>query len=359
MRNKFIPLAVALVFGTVAAVGFSKMMKAQPQSEAIEIYVAARVINPSEEVTQDALKLERWPADRVPKDAFNDWSKLEGKFAAQRIFDGEPIVVRKLMDDKVKSVNIPKGCTVVSLKTDEASSVANLIAPGDRVDVIGFFTKSDVIPETTTRTVLSGVRVWAVDGITSREELKEGSVNQAARTVQLLIHKDDAEAWTWANEMAKIRLSLGRPDDGLDQNKQNGPNPAGLAFVQWLTDYQIARQTAASESNNSETKTSFAATEPTQSAKPTNNKPNVQHQMVKIGQDGRMSVYKWEEGNPIPTITVMDETADSAASQKNDPVDLDYLNGSLSPLFQDPSGITKALGLEEPAEEPPAVESFN
>ena len=119
MRNKFIPLAVALVFGSVAVVGFTQMMNASPQTPTVEIYVANRVINAAEEITQDAIQLEQWPADRVADDAIRDWKELEGKFSAQRLFAGEPILVRKLMDSKdTSTVNIPKGFNVVALEAD-------------------------------------------------------------------------------------------------------------------------------------------------------------------------------------------------------------------------------------------------
>ena len=344
MRNKFIPLAVALVFGSVAAVGFTKMMKASPQAETIEIFVAVRDINVAEELTQESIRLAQWPAAAVPRDAIQDWKKMEGKFAAQRLFADEPVVLRKLMDSKdSKTVDIPKGFNVVTLKTDEASSVANLVSPGDRVNVIAFFTKSDVIPATTTRTVLSGVKVFAVDGRTTRNSPDGEEEAQAARTVSLLIHAGDAEAWTCAKEMGKISLSLGRPDDGASESAAaDGPNPAGQQFLQWLAAHQEAK---AVKNAPPEPVISIAAPpaspapapapEPA-AAKP--NQPEIAHRMVKIGPDGRMSVYTWIEGNPIPQITAGELTANTEPAAENSENSLDYLHGPESPLYGDPSG---------------------
>jgi pilus assembly protein CpaB len=342
MRNKFVPLAVALVFGSVAAVGFSKMMKAGPQVQSVEIYVAARSINPSEEITQDAVKLERWPVDKVAEDAIQDWKGIAGKFAAQRIFAGEMVLGRKLLNEKdSNTVGIPKGFNVVTLKADEASSVGSLVAPGDRVNVIGFFTKSDIIPATTTRTVLSGIKVFAVDGRTAREEPKEGSSTQAARTVSLLIHTGDAEAWTLAKELAKISLSLGRPDEGDAANGEvEGPNPAGQEFLAWLKAYENEQAALLAASQRPATSSqSDSSVVRTVKAEPA--KPAVEHKMVKIGPDGKMVVYTWEDGNPVPTVTGNEinttETPGDDADKKS-PGDLSYLNGSRSPLFSQPSG---------------------
>lgn len=327
MRNKFIPLAVALVFGSIAAVGFTKMNKAAPEAESVEIYVAARVIEQSEELKQDAVKLETWPADKVPQDAARTWKELEGKFVNQRIFDDEPVVGRKLMDSKmVKTVNIPKGFNVVTLKTDEASSVANLVSPGDRVNVIGYFKESDVIPETMTRTVLSGVKVFAVDGRTTRAEEEKSDPKAAAKTVSLLIHTADAEVWTWAKESAKISLSLGRPDDGESTtNGDNGPNPAGQQFLAWLAEHQAKKNLVP------EVFTSVQAPV----AEP---KTEVEHRMVKFGTNGEMVTYTWEKGNPVPFIVTTGGNASGPAIDSVKPAaDLSYLNGQDSPLYSDPA----------------------
>jgi pilus assembly protein CpaB len=342
MRNKFIPLIVALVFGSVAAVGFSKMMKAGPQVQTVEVYVAARAINPAEEITQDAIKLEHWPAEKVPEDAIQDWKAIEGKFAAQRIFAGEMVVGRKLLDEKdSNTISIPRGYNVVTIKADEANSVGSLVAPGDRVNVIGFFTKSDIIPATTTRTILSGIKVFAVDGRTTREETKEGAATQSARTVSLLIHSGDAEAWTLAKELAKISLSLGRPDEGeVDGVMPEGPNPAGQEFLAWLSEYEISKNITVS-TENSEPVQNITVQQKEAPAVPT--KPAVQHQMVKIGADGRLSVYTWEDGNPVPVVTGNDanpEATASSSAKNEDDQDLGYLNGSDSPLYSDPSKDT-------------------
>lgn len=355
MRNKFIPLIVALVFGSVAAVGFTKMMKASPQAETIEIFVAVRDINVAEELTQESIRLAHWPASTVPRDAIQDWKTMEGKFASQRLFAEEPIVLRKLMDSKdSKTVDIPKGYNVVTLKTDEASSVANLVSPGDRVNVIGFFTKSDVIPATTTRAILSGVKVFAVDGRTARGEGEEAS-DKAARTVSLLIHAGDAEAWTCAKELGKISLSLGRPDDSdAKSDHPGGPNVAGQKFLEWLAAHQesksrkerpalpvfrpaapVAAQQPAREPAREPDRASALVATPAEEPAP----PVVEHQMVKIGADGQMRVYTWLEGNPVPQISGSGKATPAASSPQtigSEARSLDFLHGEKSPLYSDP-----------------------
>lgn len=358
MRNKFIPLIVALVFGSVAAVGFTKMMKASPQAETVEIFVAVRDIDVAEELTQESIRLAHWPAAAVPRDAILEWKTMEGKFASQRLFAEEPIVLRKLMDSQdSKTVDIPKGFNVVTLKTDEASSVANLVSPGDRVNVIGFFTKSDVIPATTTRTILNGVKVFAVDGRTSREDDEQDS-GKAARTVSLLIHAGDAEVWTHAKELGKISLSLGRPDDsGVNSDDPTAPNVAGQEFLAWLAAHQEAKNrkerpappvvrvvspapAPVTTSVAVEAPAPVADFEPPAPVEPA--APVVEHRMVKIGADGQMQVFTWLEGNPIPQVSGSGEAIPGIAGPQNSGGDsetsaLDFLHGEKSPLYSDPN----------------------
>ena len=322
MRNKFIPLAVALIFGSIAAVGFSKMNKAAPQAETVEIYVASRVIDSSEEVKEDAVKLERWPAKNVPADAIKKWEDLEGQFVAQRIFEGEPVLVRKLLDPKQAKGGIPTGFTTIDLDASEASGISNLVAPGDYVNVIGFFPKRDVIPETTTKTVLSGIRVYAVDGRTTREDKKENADKGGVKVVSLVMHPQDAEAWTWAKELGKVSLSLGRPDaNSLDET---GPNAAGQEFLAWLSRLQAAKNE-----------------KPAVVAKPVETSPEVEHKMVKVGPNGQIVVYTWEKGNPVPVISSTDSPGgDTSASPSGKNDNLSVLSGEDSPLFSEPAADT-------------------
>lgn len=305
ISSKTIPLAIALVFGTIAAVGFSKMMEAQSQvEELIEIYVAGRTINPAEELTPEALKLERWPADRVPDDIFVDWETLQGKFASQRIFEGEPIVARKLMDERADvTTKIPKGSTVVAFSPEGATSVAALLSPGDRVDVMGFFKKSDFIEEPSTQIVLEGIRVWAIDGKTSRPDPSaEVSPSSTPKTISLLIHKEDSEAWTWANEIGSLRLNVGRPDDGASSEMENAPNPAGQAFLKWLKGQQESKEKKLSPPDTANLATSPAAAQPSVPSSPNIEPSAIIHEMTKIGSDGKVTIYRWGEGNPIPWV---------------------------------------------------------
>ncbi|TWU03566.1 Flp pilus assembly protein CpaB [Neorhodopirellula pilleata] len=361
MKNKSVPLLMAIVCGTIAAIGLSQWMQAQSSTEAgvatVEIFVTAKTIDIAEEITPDKIRLEQWPADRVPKGTSGQLKDIEGKFARQRFYEGEPIMPVKLMDDSNgSSQTIPRGYSVVSMRADPESSVATLVRPGDRVDVVAYFTKSELIPETMAKTVLTGVRVFAVDGRTDRET--EEDKTKAARSISLLIHKNDTPAWTYASELGKIRLTLGNPTDIIDAVSENDGNGAGQEFLQWLADHQAAQAIRQAESKTPIT--TVVKQEPVAVKEKKNG-----FKMLKLS-GGVLTEYWIEEGKQVPVILnesgkggVQEQDADSRVDSNNAggpkaPHDYSYLNGSESPFYQPPrsaEGEPRRVGEESPPQE--------
>jgi pilus assembly protein CpaB len=238
MRSKStILLLIALGCGMIASVGISQVVLDRKPSNAprlVEIFVAVQDIDASQKITAEKIKLEKWPADRVPEGALKDLKLVDGKFANQRLYSGEPVLVKKLMDSLESSaLKIPEGFRLVTLPVKADTGVAGLIRPGDRVDVVGFFEKSSAISAPTTKTVLENVRVFAIDSQTVQSSEEQGGT--AAKTVSLLVRREDQEAWTWALELGKLRLSLRHPSESaVDPEDAQGPNAAGQEFLAWL-----------------------------------------------------------------------------------------------------------------------------
>ncbi len=336
MRNKSIYLLLACVCGSVAAILASQWLKAQASNqgpgETREIFVAAMAIDVGEKITPEKIQLEQWPADKTPQGSTGELDVLEGKYAKQRFYVGEAIMPVKLMEENWSTV--PKGYRVVAMKASD-SSIANLIQPGDRVDVMAYFSKSELIPRSVTKTVLMGVRVYALDGDTQRRVGEDRP--KTLRTIQLLIHEKDAEAWTYADELGNIRLSLGSDSD---YSNEDGSNEAGQEFLEWLDEYRKRQEEA------------LAALE---ASGKTQDSPQavVEEEgfpMIKM-VEGRMMEY-WIVPGKMPVLRgeVGKTSSDSAAPSNikinsnsksaSDPSvevedGLGYLNGDESPFFQE------------------------
>ncbi|QDV61768.1 Flp pilus assembly protein CpaB [Crateriforma conspicua] len=334
MRNKTLVLLVACVCGAIAAVGLSHWMQAQSSQgseiKMVEIFVTTKAIDVAEEITGEKIKLEQWPADRIPEGATSTLDDLEGKYARQRFYAGEPVMPVKLMNDSNgSSQKIPRGYTVVAMEADPENAVANLVRPGDRVDVMGYFKKSDVVPETTAKTILRGVRVFALDGQTQREDNDEAT--KAAKTISLLIKKTDAEVWTWASELGKIRLTLGNLTDYENDGDREDP---GQQFLQWIADHAKANETKEEEVEPAPRTVVTRKVEPTENFK-----------MQKLS-GGKITQYGWTGRDDMPHIlseTGGDESkapaAPAATATSPNPQDdeYSYLNGEASPFFQPPA----------------------
>ena len=77
MRGKsMILIVIALGCGLVASIGISKILDRQnsgtPESATKKIYVTAKNIDIAEVIDAEMIKLEEWPADRVPEGAVDN-----------------------------------------------------------------------------------------------------------------------------------------------------------------------------------------------------------------------------------------------------------------------------------------------
>ncbi len=265
-------ILIALGCGLVASIGISQVMDRgsrddkAPAAETQRILVAMGNIDINAKLTAQNVKLEEWPKDRVPPGAVTSLEELKESRPRTRLYDGEPILKVKLSNNKGGIIDVvPEGYRVLPLKVS-TETVTGLILPGDRVDVLVFLRKSSEIPETATRTILQDVRVFDVDGQTEREQSADGQ-STMVNTVSVLVKPAQVETLMLASELGKIRLSLRRPDDpvnedtasgktigellGLkaevaDDRQAAGSGPNSEAFMAWLQNQNKPKETAKS-----------------------------------------------------------------------------------------------------------------
>ncbi|WP_153556705.1 Flp pilus assembly protein CpaB [Roseimaritima sediminicola] len=347
MRNKTLLLAIAGVCGTIAAVGASKLLQGQGSTEQpamAEIFVTVADVEIGEQFTAENIKLESWPLDRVPEGALTDLEAVEGMYSNQRLYAGEPLIARKIRATPGNTRrDIPRDYSVVSLPTDASSGMGTLIEPGDRVNVIGFFKKSDVIPQTMTQKVLTGIRVYAVDGRKTRSEAD--TVSTPARTISLLIHKKDEEAWTYANELGRIRLSLSHPDEYEGEDRNGGVDASGQAFLQWIADH--------SKKADEQVEAPEPVAEPVvEEVVQTPSDEPLRMQKISGGvtyvyelRDGIWVVVQSsdQQNAPLEPAGELVTTAAPATGAAPPADDYSYLNGSDSPFFEDEPASADAL----------------
>ncbi|MEL6104698.1 MAG: Flp pilus assembly protein CpaB [Planctomycetota bacterium] len=294
MRNKSLFLLLAGVCGTIAAVGVGQWMQnAQGTAsiEMVEILVTTQAISAEEEITPDKLRLEKWPVDRVPQGASMELTQFEGRFAKVPLFEGEPMLDQKLMDE-VADMVVPKGYTVVSLPAGRDGTV-NLVRPGDRVDIRGFFAEG-VFPRDTVLGVLTGVKVYAIDGVTKFDPEEKRS--RTARDIQLLIRKADNQAFDFAKKYGEISLSLGSPTADDETLPIDQPSAAAQKFVEDLDKYRAEQERLKKEAE------AVKVSEPTETDVETIPREDTFLFRTTKYHNGRIIVYEWHKGESVPRV---------------------------------------------------------
>jgi len=243
MRGKSLALLVlALGCGLVASIGITQVMAKRKTQKDVSsgdtetIFVALEDIGLGEPLTAQMLRLEQWPKDKVPTEALTRIEDVEGRRTKTKLYAGEPILENKLFSkgDRLGGVTpmIPKGYRVVSVKVDSTSSSGNLIRPGDRVDVMVHLRQNPGmgILETTTRTILQDIKVFAVNDVVEVNSEQHGGKTIAAKTISLLVTPEDAEKLILATQLGAIQLVMRGPDD--DEHVVTDGTPAYELFGQ-------------------------------------------------------------------------------------------------------------------------------
>lgn len=222
MRAKsIILLVVALGCGLLASIGISEVLKnrggKRTKGETETIFVALQDVGMGEILTPQVLRLEAWPKGKLPIGVITKIEDVEGRRTRTRLFAGEPILAKKLFGKGARNQGatmlIPKGFRVVPIQVDAVSGGADLIQPGDRVDLI-LYARRDLnkgVLETTTQTFLQDVKVFAVNDVTDMDIDDKSTIR--AKTISLLVTPQQAEKITLATELGNLRLVMRSPED--------------------------------------------------------------------------------------------------------------------------------------------------
>lgn len=224
MRAKSVLLLMlALGCGLIASIGITKVManrnanSAGDTGEMQTIFVALEDIPTGDLITAEVLRLEEWPADKVPAGALTDIEEVEGRRPKSKVYAGSV-----LLDDQLLAMGtsgggganeIPVGYRVVSVKVTDESGVSNLIRPRDRVDILLHMKRSSgSVAQSVARTILQDIQVFAVNDVFDLEKT-DGEETFNAKTVSFLVTPKQAEMVTLARKMGEIQLALRSHED--------------------------------------------------------------------------------------------------------------------------------------------------
>jgi pilus assembly protein CpaB len=319
MRAKsMVLLLIAGVCGLVASIGISQVIERGKGGGEVamgELFVAVAPVDIGAKLDATNVKLDKWPKDRIPEGAIRKLEDLKDRFPRVRLYAGEPILDAKLMDSKDstdRSQTIPEGYRVVSVKVTMDEVVSGLVQPGDRVDVLAFIrANKGEVPNTVVQTILRDVRVFAINAETERSTEPNGE-QMIAKTCSLLVKPNHVERVTLAGELGKLRLSLRRPNDTVENTNDEGTDIQSLltGVDRRADDRPIVRTEPTPTSNILDllNKQAPAVVTPVATVDPTVSEGK-SFKMTILGPAGSTQ-FQWRDPKELPTqVTALDSAA--------------------------------------------------
>jgi len=214
-RLTLLALLLAIVAGVAAYAALRTPVAAGATEERRPLVVAAQSLAVGERITSRAVRVETMPAGSLPRGVAVSLDEVEGKYATLPIVAGEPLLAAKLSAVPPGSglaALVPPDRLAVSIAVNDVISTGGLLAPGDRVDVLGVVSKDAI---SSAEVVLRDVPVLAVAGTLLGAEAeksrgKAGAENPRSlnATVTLAVTIDEARRLVQMDEIGKLRLAL-------------------------------------------------------------------------------------------------------------------------------------------------------
>ncbi|MEM9410226.1 MAG: Flp pilus assembly protein CpaB [Planctomycetota bacterium] len=215
MKSKSVVLLiVSLGFGLIAAIGISQVMGNNgPKGPAIErgkVVVAAKNLEHGDDLNEETCRVEDWPLEVIPTNAVRSLEQIKNRKMTTRLSEKLPIVLSDTIEsDKFGRLEIPDGYRVIGIKVSGEETIAGLLQPGDRVDLVGVAVTRDENGESQTisKTFLRALEVFTIDGKLNSGGPREATGSGSA-IVGVLVTESQAELVPLVQKVAKIRLVL-------------------------------------------------------------------------------------------------------------------------------------------------------
>lgn len=209
-------LGLALAGGSVMVARNLLDQSQQPAGEAEareigSVVVAAREIAFGTPLSYDLVRVQDWPIEALPPEAFRTLEELLGRDgqeprrARRSMVAGEPVLQNKVsgFGERVTIADaIDPSRRAMAIRVDDVSGVGGFVTPGDRVDVV--MTRQTDNNNLLATTILQDITVRGTDQIADEDRDKPNVV----RTVTVEVSPDDAQRLALAQQAGRLSLSL-------------------------------------------------------------------------------------------------------------------------------------------------------
>lgn len=238
-------LAVALAAGGIAAylalnIGpegtpAPTVVELAPQIQSQDVLVADKDIGQGQKLSADNIRWQRWPDDAMNPTYIQKQTRpdaveaLKGSIVRSPFVAGEPIREVKLArpGSGFLSAILPSGKRAVAVRISASNTAGGFILPGDRVDVVKTIaqqTSADAAPENVSQTILTNIKVLAIDQTVGEQE---GEAVAVGKTATLELDPAQVELIASAEASGTLSLALRSMADaaevvGSQEHRQSG-----------------------------------------------------------------------------------------------------------------------------------------
>ena len=177
-----------------------------------EVMVARTDLPAGSFVTEQNLRWQTWPDDNLPETYLVKGQAQESSFygAVMRrtVPAGQPLISSQMVKPGERSflaAVLKPGYRAYSIKVNETSSIAGLVFPGDRVDLLlTHKVEANGSAVQVTETVLTNMRILAIDQKLNSVD----SQPRVGKTVTFEVTPKQAEILAVADDLGRLSLSL-------------------------------------------------------------------------------------------------------------------------------------------------------
>ena len=201
------------------------MLRAMPEGEKADtsiprVMVARKPLPSGTFLKPEHMEWRDWPKNGVAKSYLvkgkRTVNELVGAVVRRGISAGEPITDGRIVKPGERgfmAAVLTPGLRAVSIPVNATTGIAGLVFPGDRIDLILIqkLKSGKGKSRTTNRvaeTVLTGVRILAIDQRTGDQKAKGKVRSKVGKTATIEVTPKQAEMVAVANELGKLSLSL-------------------------------------------------------------------------------------------------------------------------------------------------------
>ncbi|MGB3367150.1 MAG: Flp pilus assembly protein CpaB, partial [Acidaminobacteraceae bacterium] len=217
--RKIILLVFSLIFALVLAYLVYNLLSTVSgeeiaiEIEYIEVLVANNDINEADIIENTDVRFIKLPKDLNISEYFTDKSLVVGRYAAEKIYTGEYIHSSRVIDDYSDKLarDIEYDKRAVAIYTDQYSAVADLLKPGDRVDLYVFIPEktsgTEIIHPDISKLLIQNIKVLSIDQDTIGETLpREETPDRYAITLEA--YYKDVEQIVLAENIGYLKIAL-------------------------------------------------------------------------------------------------------------------------------------------------------